>query len=166
MNLSKELAKQAKRHRICAEWHTRLKNLSDKPAMIEMYLAGIDFCLANDYPSNDFIRRYFKGDMESHGVFLDDSVDLTNPKKCVALGNTKGNIEVNGYSVSEIFVKNDSELSIVAKDDAFVMVDAFDNSTIHVWTYGSVNRYGNAKIHSKELDFSAIKIIEKHRKTY
>ena len=138
--------------------------------MIDMYLAGIDFCLANDYPSNDFIRTYFKGDMEPLGVYLDDSIHLTNPKKCVALGNTKGDIEINSYGVSEIYLKNSSKLTIIARDYAFVMVDAFDNSTVDVWAYSwakvCVNRYGNAKIISRKLELSAIKIIEKHRKTY
>ena len=100
MNLSKELAKQAQRLNVCTEWHSELINLSDKKALIKMYLKGIDFCLANNYPSNEFIRANFKGMMEEFGVFLDDRIDLRNPEKCVALGNTKGCVEIDSFGVS------------------------------------------------------------------
>ena len=74
MNLSKELAERARKKGICKEWHDELLSLKDKDKMIKMYLRGIDFCLSNDYPENDFIRSYFKGAMEKYGVFLDDAV--------------------------------------------------------------------------------------------
>ena len=52
MKLSKELARQAKAKGICTPWHNELQNLQNKEAMVEMYLKGIDFCLANDYPTS------------------------------------------------------------------------------------------------------------------
>lgn len=170
MKIAKELAKQAKRLDICQEWHDELKNLDDKKAMIEMYLKGIDFCLSNDYPNNEYIRANFKGVMEQFGVFLDDSIDLVDVDKCVALGTTKGCVKINGFSVSEIFVKHSSELTIIARDNAFVMVDLFDNAVIHVQAHDRakvcVNRYGNSVIDHKASDMAMVKIIEKHKKTY
>jgi len=83
--ISKELAKQAKRLNICQEWYDKLKMITDMNGLADMYLNGIDFCLANDFPSIEFIRSNFKGKMEQFGVFLDDSINLTNPMKCVAL---------------------------------------------------------------------------------
>ena len=170
MKLSKELARQAKKFGICQEWHSELRGLDDKKAMIEMYLKGIDFCLSYDYPNNEFIRTNFKGVMEEFGVFLDDSIDLVNVPKCVVLGQTKGSIEINNFNVSEIFVKHDSELTIIAKGDSFVMIDLFDNAIIHVHIHDRakvcVNRYGNSIIDHKEADSGMVKIIEKHKKTY
>lgn len=170
MKLSKELAKQAKRFNICQDWYNELKTLEDKKAMVEMYLKGIDFCLSYDYPNNEFIRVNFKGIMEEFGVFLDDSIDLVNTTKCVALGQTKGRIEITDFGTSEIFVKHNSELTIVAKGDSFVMVDLFDNSVIHIQAHDRakvcVNRYGNSKIDHQEVGSGMVKIIEKHKKTY
>jgi len=170
MELSKELAKQAKRFNICQEWHDELKNLNDKKAMLEMYLKGIDFCLSNDYPSNEYIRANFKGEMEKFGVFLDDAIDLVNVDKCVALGKTKGRIVINDFGTSEIFVKHSSELTIIAKGDSFVMVDLFDDAVIHVQAHDRakvcVNRYGNSQINHMQFDFGVVKIIEKLKKTY
>lgn len=170
MKLSNELAKQAKKFRICQEWHDELKNLENKKAMIKMYLKGIDFCLSNDYPSNEFIRTNFKGVMEEFGVFLDDSIDLVNTTKCVCLGQTKGRVEINSFGTSEIFAKHYSELTIIAKGDAFVMVDLFDNAVIHIQAYDRakvcVNRYGNSTVDNQKNDLAMVKIIEKHKKTY
>ncbi len=173
MKVSKKLAKQAKQLGICQDWHYELKNQSDKKELISMYLKGIDFCLSNDYPSNDFIRKNFKGVMEGQGVFLDDDIDIVNMPKCVSLGKTKGRIEVNQYSTSEIFVKHESELRIIAKDNSFVMIDIFDDCVVYVHAQGRanvcVNRYGG-KLIADPTDptngGARIKIIEKHKKTY
>jgi hypothetical protein len=52
MDLAKELARQAKKKGICKPWYNELKSLNGDNinAMAQMYLKGIDFCLANDYP--------------------------------------------------------------------------------------------------------------------
>lgn len=170
MKIVKELAKEAKRKGICQEWYSELKRLDNKEAMLEMYMRGIDFCLSNDYPDNDFMRKNFDEIMEKFGIFLDDSIVLVNVKKCVALGNTKGSVEITNFGTSEIFVKHNSELTIIAKGDSFVMIDLFDNATIHVRAQDRakvcVNRYGNSKVNRQNADFGIVKIIEKHKKTY
>jgi len=170
MKLSKELAKEAKRKGICESWYKELKTLDDKRAMVRMYLEGIDFCLANDFPNNDYIRANFKGMMEDLGIFLDDTIDLVNAEKCIALGATKGRVEINGFGVSEVFVKNESDLNIIAKDNAFVMVDVFDNAVVMIHAQDNakmcINKYGNATIHSTKTGSAMVKIIEKHKKKY
>lgn len=172
MKIAKELAKEAKRKGICQEWHSELKTLEDKKELLAMYVKGIDFCLSNDYPNNEYIRTNFKGMMEEFGVFLDDSIDLTNPERCVSLGSTKGRIEINAFGVCEVFAKNDSELIIIAKGDAFVMIDLFDNAVIHIHAQDRakicVNRYGGSLVSSpiSPDDTARVKVIEKHKKTY
>lgn len=170
MKLSKELAKQAAKYGICNEWHTKLKNLDDKKDLIAMYVKGIDFCLSHDYPTNNYIRANFKGFMEDFGVFLDDNIELRNAPKCVALGETKGSIEFDGYGISEIFIKHKSTLNIVARDNVFVIIDIFDNATVICEVHGKakvyINKYGNATIESKEYDSGFIKITDKQKNTY
>ena len=58
MDLAKELARQAKKKGICKPWYNELKSLNGDNinAMAQMYLKGIDFCLANDYPDNGLER--------------------------------------------------------------------------------------------------------------
>lgn len=169
MNLSKELAARARKKGICQEWHDELMSLKDKDAMCEMYLRGIDFCISNNYPGNDFVRSHFKGVMEKHGVFLDDTVKVENKPKCVCLGACSGCIDADGFNACEVFVKDSSEITITAKGNAFVMVDVFDNAKVIIHAHDQakmcVNRYGGAVQHCANDD-SIIKIHEKNKKTY
>lgn len=169
MILSKELARQAKAKGICTPWHKELLTLQDKEAMVEMYLRGIDFCLSNNYPSNDFIRTHFKGVMEKHGVFLDDNIKVENKPKCVCLGATCGRVEVNGFEVCEIFTKHNTELNVIAQDNAFVVIDVFDDSVVSIHASDRakvcVNHYGGT-INRNAMDDAIVKIREKNKKTY
>jgi hypothetical protein len=171
MNISKELAKQAKQLGICKEWHNELKKLSDKREMAEMYIKGIDFCLSNDYPNNKYICANFGEIMHDFGIFVDDTIELKNPERCIALGNTTGNIEIDSYSVCEVFVKHYAELTIKAKDNAFVVIDMFDNSVVNIAAENRaricINKYLGSEIRGHiQLDFSVIKINEKNKKSY
>lgn len=167
--IAKELAKQAKSKGICNDWHKQLKSLTDKRAMVDMYIRGIDFCLSNDYPSNDYIRANFKGVMEEKGVFLDDKISLVNFRYCVALGTTQGEVKTTGYKVCEVFAKHESNLNIIVEDNAFVEIDMFDNSVVSVTSSGKakvhINRYGGT-LTFDEREESIIKVVEKNKKTY
>lgn len=173
MKIAKELAKEAKRKGICESWHDDLKKLGDnKKAMVAMYVKGIDFCLSNDYPSNEYIRENFKGVMEDFGVFLDDTINLVNYRRCIALGKTNGRVEITSYGVCEVFAKHDSELRIIAKDNAFIEIDIFDNAVVYVHAQDRakvhINRYGGNIISDpiEDGNLAMVKIVEKHKKTY
>ncbi len=170
MNLAKTLAKEAKQKGICESWHNHLKSLESKQEMVEMYVKGIDFCLSNDYPSNDFIRTNFKGSMEDFGVFLDDNINITNFPRCVALGATHGRVEVSSYNVCEVFAKNKCNIEVIAKDNAFVEVDIFDNAILTISAQDRakvhINRYGGTIRANPTQGSAIVKIVEKHKKTY
>ena len=74
MEVNKRLARDAKKKGICEEWYGRLIDTKGKDELIKMYLEGIDFCLSNEYPSNEFIRQHFVGTCEAYGVFLDQAI--------------------------------------------------------------------------------------------
>jgi hypothetical protein len=173
MDLAKELARQAKKKGICKPWYNELKSLNGDNinAMAQMYLKGIDFCLANDYPDNGFIRTHFKGKMEQYGVFLDDDIKIENKPKCVCLGATCGRVEITGFNVCEIYAKHNVKLNVIAKDNAFVVIDVFDDAVVNVCASDRakvcVNHYvGNGQVIKCAMDDATIKVIEKHKKTY
>lgn len=164
-----ELATAAKGKGICAEWYDQLLKTKTVEQLAEMYLKGIDFCLANDYPSNAFLKKHFRGQTEQFGIYLDSQFDVKNRKKIVALGQCIGRVEVNEYSVAEVFLKHYSRITVIASDHAFVMIDLFDNAKLNVIASGGakvcINRYSGL-IEAEQLDDAIIKVIEKHRKTY
>lgn len=169
MKLNNELAKQAKIHGICDDWYLQLKNETEIDKMIEMYIKGIDFCLSNNFPSNDFIRKNFKGKMESHGIYLDEDFNVVSMPKVVSLGKCGGIIEADNFDICEIFIKNESNIKVIARANSFIMIDIFDNTNLEIVASDNarvcVNHYGGI-IYQSSSDKSTIKIIEKNKKTY
>ena len=169
MELNKELAYEAKRNGICSEWFNRLLHTEDKGEMLKMYLEGIDFCLSNNYPSNDFIRANFKGFCEKYGVYLDDDINEDNAGKIVALGTCEGTIRYNTFEVGQIFIKDQSAINIIAGGNSFVMVDIFDEGNLKVEARDNakvcINQYSGT-VETVTSDSGVIKVIRKHSKTY
>lgn len=169
MRLGKELAKQAKVKGICEEWFDTLKDTEDMGKLIAMYLKGIDFCLSNNWPDNEFIRNRFKGKMELYGVHLDENLDVKNKRVTVALGRCTGMVEVENYTVAQLYVKHDSALWVKASENSFMMIDVFDNSIISVFASGEakvcINRFGG-QVETHQTGNAVIKVIEKNKKTY
>lgn len=168
--LSKTLAKEAKKKGICKEWHTALKSLKDRKAMVEMYLRGIDFCLKNDYPANDFIKAHFGDIAPQMGVFVDCEICVENSPKCVCLGATFGIIKADSFNVTEIFAKHQAELNVVAADNAFLMLDVFDDAVVNIHAHNRVkvcvNQYGGHINIVEESSEAQVKIRVKNSKTY
>lgn len=170
--LSKELTKQALAagaKKDCSIYQ-KLQAAESRSDLVQTYLDGIDFCLSNDFPSNDFIRKHFTGAMEQHNVYLDNFVTLVDPKQVVALGNTSGTVRIDEYNVCQAYIKHSSKLKIKAVDHSFVMIDVFDDASVEVEASGDakvcVNRYGNSVVVFDEKDNSRVKIIEKNKRTY
>lgn len=168
--IGKELSKSAKNHGICDDWNSQLMLMDDKDALIDMYLRGIDFCIRNDYPSNDYIRQNFKGSMEHKGVFLDDIYTVKNLRKVVLLGKSSGDVEFTDYHVARIFCKHESITNIVVNNHAIVRIDAFDNSVVKLNCSGSakvtVNLFGEAKVFNNSPLNARVRIVYKNKKTY
>jgi hypothetical protein len=168
MKLNKELAAEAKAKGICKEWYERLKHTEDKHALIRMFLDGIDFCISEDFPSPRFFQL-FDGIRQQYGIFRNEQIKTKNSKYIVAIGNCEGIAEYNGYSTGQIFVRNETKLTVKVSGNAFVMIDIFDNAKIEVEAKDNakvcINQYCGTII-VIESDNATIKVIHKQSKTY
>lgn len=146
MNLTKELARQARKHGICEQWLSELKTLNDKRELVAMYLRGIDFCLRNNYPSNEFIKANFGDICPEMGVYVDRCIDVANVRPCVCLGVTFGKYTIDNYCAGEIYVKHNTHIDIIAKGNAFLMVNLFENAVVNIYANDHakicVNQFG------------------------
>ncbi len=57
--------------------------------------------------------------MEEYGVHLDESLNTANDRQGLSLALCIGRVEINNFGVSEIFVKHESDLIIIAKGNSF-----------------------------------------------
>ncbi|MDR1652227.1 MAG: hypothetical protein LBS01_00995 [Prevotellaceae bacterium] len=171
MKLNKELAKEAKVKGICKEWYDRLQHTEDKRVLIQMFLEGIDFCISEDFPPQRFFQL-FDGIRQQYGIFRDEQIHIENSEYVVAFGQCEGSVNYSGFSVGQIFVKDESKLTINASGNAFVMIDIFDNAKIEVCAKDTakivVNEYGGTvfSILDTVHPNSIIKIVKKQSKTY
>lgn len=170
MEVNKRLARDAQKKGICEEWFARLIETKGKDDLVKMYLEGIDFCLSNEYPSNDFIRKHFVGTCEAFGVFLDETIKTENFQHVVALGECEGTTTYDGWNVGQVFVKHRSRLKVLATGNSFVVVDVFDETAVEVEALDNakvcVNHYGGNLTTTIDGDKAVIKVIRKQSKTY
>lgn len=169
MNVSRKLASMAKKFGICEDWYLELKNEKNTDRILDMYLRGIDFCLANNFPSNEFIRDNFKGKINDKGIYLDSVLIAKDQPKVVILGSCLGRVETKDFDVCEVFIKDNSEIVITASGNSFVMVDVFDNAKLTVYSKENanvcVNLYGGNIIQNAQGK-GKIKVIRKNKTTY
>lgn len=146
----------------CDDGLQQLRESKSLDDLIKCYFDRIDYCLANNFPSNEFLKQYEK-DLEPY-VFVDANLYCGNPRCSVFLGNSVCKIMCHDYAVSRIYVKHQSKINIEASGNAIVMVDALDDSDVIVDLKDEAKVIVN--LYSKATCTGATKIIQKNRETY
>ena len=151
MTVSEELKNKAIKLGLCKQWTDDWgePNLDD---LVEMYISGQDFCLLNNYPSNEYIKTNFGKVAENHGVFTDTTIDLINPDVAILNGKTKGYIKLSGFASRDIYVKHNSIVTIEITDQARAFIRIFDNAFVKV-----INKTTNKIFVYKYSDKAVIK---------
>lgn len=168
MDLINQLKEDGTEKGLCRQWRMKLQQGMSVEALAKLYIEGIDFCISEDYPTLDFLREHFKGSCEPYGVFVDDVVKECNAPDVVLNGDCKAILEYDGFSVSRIFARHNSQGAVNVSDNAYVTIDAFDNSNLVIAVAGSdaqviVNLYGNAQV---EVIGSGVEIKKHNKNTY
>lgn len=136
--------------------------------LLKMYVKDIDYCLSNDFPSNEDLVNIGGNELSIHGIYVDAIKNLVDRPFIVLLGTSSANLKYTGYSVGQLFVKHAVAANIHVQDNGYVIIDCFDDSLITVFAdqYGKVliNIYGNAAV--KTSGPGSITITNKHKTTY
>lgn len=140
MNISEQLKNKAISLGLCKQWTSEWGE-PDNDELCEKYVRGIDFCIKNDYPSKEYMKYYFDGVMQNHGIYVDDKINLINPKMLVLNGKTNGDISLDGFSVSTMYVRHDSDVVINANGYSKVFVSIYDNAKVHIIQKDNANVY-------------------------
>lgn len=170
MELVEQLRKDGVRKGLCQQYQGLLQGDLSVEELVKLFIGGIDFCIKYNYPTLDFMRDRFKGKSEPYGSFVDDVVQdpLVNVPDLVFNGDCKAMAEYSGFSVSRIFVRHNTQMSVNVSDHAVVTIDAFDNTYLAIAVAGNdaqviVNLYGDAKV---DCMGTGINVINKNKKTY
>lgn len=167
MDLVKQLKDDGITKGLCRLWQGKLKPGTNIGTLCSMFVAGIDFCISENYPTLEFLRENLKGKCEEFGIFIDDQVSITNLSDSVLNGSCSANLVYSDYTVSRLYIRHNSKAIIDICDHAIVTVDAFDNSSLEITasegTKVLINLYGNAIV---KTNSEGIKIRRLYKSYY
>jgi len=104
--------------------------------LVAMGYRNIDFLLKHHWPSNQTLKNIWSADfLRSNGVFVDDRWSANNIENSLILGNSKVTMRYNGWNIGRVYVRDNSQVSISAKNKSTVIVHAFDKAWIGVEQY-------------------------------
>ena len=128
---NRELRNSAVMCGLCNQWQMEWSIDWDYDRMISQFYRGIDFYLKTRFIDRQFIKEHFDIDLlRKNGILVDDTYSLSNPEKAILIGNSSSTIRVNGNKHSVIYLTDNAEVKITAKNRSFVIVHALDSATI------------------------------------
>lgn len=145
--INNELRSSAIGHGLCAMWQRDWKEDWDFKTLAQRYLRGIDFCFKHEYPSNEYMLRISEQSFRREvGIIIDDNYSLLNPEVCAIMGNSKVKVRTNSNTASSIWVKDNAEVTLIARGRS--------SQHVHV--------FGNAKIIVEDCEMGAEVLIFRH----
>lgn len=131
MSKQEELKRMAIQNGLCEEWQNEWGCPTDQE-LIDKYINGIDFAIANDFPSLEYIQRNFDRKLlNSNGIFCEGEI---NGKRDIMVlnGMCHGTIKAKDFDCLTIYARHDCIVEIEIKDFAFVTLYAYDNADIRI----------------------------------
>lgn len=148
--LNTELRAEAIRKGLCSQWQADWADDKTPQELIEMYKKGIDFGIANQYPSNEYIKANFDRELLNRNlVFVDEDINLDNAPSGVYVlnGECSGTIRLAPWAVATLYLRHHTNVSIEAGDFARMFVRLYDNAdaTVNVCESAIVKVYDRRK---------------------
>ena len=152
MNIGKEIALDAKKYGLCAEWYIKMLSVTTYKQLAEMYFDGDDWSMEKDFPSLSILRQH-KGDILPYGLVVDSTEKFENNFRIAFFGNSESEISYTDYAVGNVIVRHQSKVKIKASgsskvfvnliDEARVEIEATENAEVIVYNYGQQTNYSN-----------------------
>ena len=121
---------------LCEQWQKEWNEDWDYDKLISKFYVGIDFCLSNKYPTNDFIKNNFPIDiLRRKSVLVDEKRSVLNAPDMAVFGSSEVVARYNARNCGRIYIKDVSSLKITAHNNAFVIVHILDNAKVYAEAY-------------------------------
>ena len=152
MNIGKEIALEAKKYGLCAEWYKKMLAVTNYKQLADMYFDGDDWSMEKDFPSLSLLRQH-KGAILPYGLVVDSTEKFENNFRIAFFGNSESEISYSDYAVGNVIVRHQSKVKIKASgnskvfinllDAAEVEVIATDETEVIIYNYGLQTNYYN-----------------------
>lgn len=132
-NLGKKLKLQAESLGACEEGLSGLEKLNEHE-LINRYLHFIEFAVAKDFPSNEFIKKNFdKALLEHNNIYVDSEIERRNARQIVVVqGKSHGVLLYDGFTTADVYVRHNSEVTIDCSRLSKVFISVYDNAKVRV----------------------------------
>lgn len=118
---------------LCCDWQKEWMRDKSLDELCDMYIDGMEFAIANSYPSNDFLKENFDGIMQRHNIFVDDEVrNLRNPFNCILNGKCDAKVLYDGHGIGKVYARHDTVLDLTVEDFSIVYLEVFDNAKVNI----------------------------------
>lgn len=165
MNIGKEIALEAKKFGLCAEWYKEMLSVTTYKQLAEMYFDGDDWSMEKDFPSLSLLRQH-KGAILPYRMVVDSVLEkFKNCLRIAFFGNSDAEITYTDYSVGNVIVRHASKVKIIAfgsskvfinlLDEAEIEVEAIEKTEVIVYQYSDkakINSSGNVTIKRKSWE--------------
>jgi hypothetical protein len=138
--LNTELKSKAIALGLCSQWTAEWSE-KDKHELCEMYKRGIDFCIKNSYPKNEYMKYHFDGIMQQHGIYVDDNISIRGRGILVLNGKTQADVLSNDYDVCTLYVRHATRATVNVRGRAKVFIHLYDDAKLSVTQDGRSNVY-------------------------
>ena len=164
--MNEQLIQKLAKDEACKSSLLALRNMSIEE-MLQLYIEKIDFSICSDVMNDDFfIANSTPEQRYAAGIYVNEKYSKVNPELDVLIGETKADILIDGYSVTQLFLRDNSVANVTAKDNAYVIIDCFNDTFVKInqsnQSTVTVNLYGNAK-----CEYAGnVKIVNKLKEKY
>lgn len=137
-NLSETLKQQAISLGLCQQWR-RQWGECDQQELIDKFKKGIDFCIENQYPANEFIKENFdRSLLHENLIFVDEHINIGYAPSGVYIlnGECSGTLHFREWAAATVYVRHTSKVSIIAEDFAKVFVRLYDEGETDIYDVG------------------------------
>lgn len=132
--LNKTLKQEAISLGLCRKWQREWGDCSEYE-LIDKYKRGIDFCIKNQYPTNEFIKENFNSDLlHENLIFVDEYINISDSPSGVYIlnGECTGTLCFSEFAVATLYVRHSSNINILAGEFAKIFVRLYDDAEADV----------------------------------
>lgn len=141
-NINKQLKEQAKELGACEKGLKNFEHLGEQD-LINRYIHFVDFAIANNFPSNDFIRKNFDQTLLEHNnIYVDAKFERRNARQVVIVqGKSNGVLLYDGMTSADVYVRHYSEVTIDCNRLSKVFISVYDRAKVNVIQHDGASVY-------------------------
>lgn len=119
------------------------QNTEANLAVLKEFTGLVGMVIDKRYPTNTFIKENFDKDiLHRNNIFVDEDVQKRNMSHTAVLnGSCKGTLLFDGFSICDLYVRHDSEVTIDCSQYCKIFINVYDRAKVNVMQKGIASVY-------------------------